>query len=87
MGEVDLIFLDKDLYVFVEVKARESDPEVSALESITSAKQRRVVRASMAYMKRKGLIGEGMRFDVITIEGGHVEWYPNAFDPPNHYTL
>lgn len=86
-GEVDLVCTDEDTYVFVEVKTRQEDPEVPALEAVTPAKQRRIVRAALAYMKHKGLQGVAVRFDIVTIEDGHIEWYPDAFPAPAIYTL
>lgn len=86
LGEVDLICKDKATYVFVEVKLRQRAQEISALDAITPAKQKRIVRAALAYMKRKGLVDEEMRFDVVTIEEGKIEWILAAFDVPPAYT-
>jgi putative endonuclease len=86
-GEVDLIAKDNDTWVFVEVKARRSRQEISALDTITPAKQRRITMAALMYMKKNFLMGQSMRFDVVTLEAGQVDWIPSAFEPSSRYTF
>jgi putative endonuclease len=85
-GEIDLICRDKDTWVFVEVKTRSSFNQPSAVDSVTPRKRRRILLAAMSYMKWKRLEGRPMRFDLILIEAGVVEWLPGAFDRPGCYT-
>ena len=40
----------------------------------------------MSYMKWKRLEGCNLRFDVVLIESGHIEWIPNAFQSTSYYT-
>ncbi len=85
-GEIDLICRDRDTWVFVEVKTRSGRHQPSALDAISPRKRRRLVLAAMSYMKWKGLEGRPMRFDVVTIEAGDIDWIQDAFDLPSWYT-
>jgi putative endonuclease len=85
-GEIDLICRDKDTWVFVEVKTRSSFFQPSAIDSITPRKRRRIIRAALSYMKWKRLEGSSMRFDLVLIEGGRLEWIPDAFESSTYYT-
>jgi putative endonuclease len=85
-GEIDLICKDKDTWVFVEVKARTRTSRPSAADAITKSKQKKIVGASLSYMKKHRLQNENMRFDVLLIEENAVEWMPGAFEPTVSYT-
>jgi putative endonuclease len=85
-GEIDLICRDKDTWVFVEVKTRSSFSQPSAIESITRRKRLRIIRAAMSYMKWKRLEGQALRFDLVLIEAGRIEWIPDAFESSSYYT-
>ena len=67
---------DQETLVFVEVRARRSDRLGSPLESVTRAKQRRLVLAAQDYLQRHGLEETSWRIDVVGIHlgaGGLVE--------------
>ena len=85
-GEIDLIGRDRETWVFVEVKTRTSVTQPSAIDSITPRKRRRIIRAAMSYMKWKRLEGCAMRFDLVLIEAGRIEWIPDAFESTSYYT-
>ena len=85
-GEIDLICRDRQTWVFVEVKTRSSHFQPSAVDSITFAKQKRLIRAALSYMKWKRLEGCAMRIDLVLIEAGGIEWITDAFEPPSRYT-
>ena len=85
-GEVDLICKDRDTWVFVEVKTRSKHYEISALDAVHSRKRDRLVRAALSYMKWKRLLGSNMRFDIVTIEEGYIEWFQDVLDLPLRYT-
>ena len=78
-GEIDLIASDRDAWVFIEVRTRAIRSDVPAIETLTPAKQRRLVRAAWIYVVRYGLLGQPLRFDFVTIEKGKIDWIPNAF--------
>jgi len=85
-GEIDLICRDGDSWVFVEVKTRTSRSAIAAIDSITPRKRQRIIRAAMTYMKWKRLEGYALRFDLVLIEGGQIEWIPDAFESSTYYT-
>jgi putative endonuclease len=63
-GELDLIARDGDTLVFVEVKTRrDGDPA----EAVTPAKQAKLTRAALAFLKRHRLLEQRCRFDVVAI--------------------
>jgi len=85
-GEIDLICRDGQTWVFVEVKTRSSFNQPSALDAVTPRKRQRLARAAMSYMKWKKLGGSSMRFDLVLIEAGQIQWIPDAIEQPSHYT-
>lgn len=83
-GEIDLIMRDRNALVFVEVRLRNRDDFGSAAESVTTAKQRRVVHAAQYYLAtRTGHRDEACRFDVLAAKhtDGIIvwEWVQDAF--------
>ncbi len=87
MGEIDLVALDKDCYVFVEVKTRRSNSAGRPDEAVTVDKQKRITRAALAYLKRKKLLECSARFDVVAIlwpagtKTPEITHYKHAFEP------
>jgi putative endonuclease len=79
-GEVDLILRDRDgTLVFVEVRARRSAEAGGAAASIGPMKQQRIVFAAQHFLA--GLaVPPPCRFDVVAIDGEHIEWLKAAFD-------
>jgi putative endonuclease len=69
-GEVDVVAEDRGTVVFVEVKERGGDSHGQAVEAVTAAKRRRVVRAARMYAARHGLSESPTRFDVVSIDWG-----------------
>lgn len=66
VGEVDLIALKGNMLVFVEVKAREKLS--TALQSVTSRMQNRIVRAANYFIaQNSGFNGHDMRFDLVAV--------------------
>jgi len=81
LGEIDLVALDGRSIVFVEVKTREVAGEFSPAEAVDRAKQERLTRLALAYLKRHGLLEAQARFDVVA-----VTWPPGARRPTiRHY--
>ena len=79
-GEVDLILREPDgTLVFVEVRARRSGSHGGAAASVHGAKQRRIVFAAQHYLLDWPQ-PPPCRFDVVAIDGEHVEWLRGAFD-------
>jgi putative endonuclease len=79
-GEIDLVMREGDgTLVFVEVRRRAGRGFGGAAASVGWVKQRRVVFAARHYLLR---LREAppCRFDVISMEGGAVDWIRAAFD-------
>lgn len=76
-GEIDLVCQDGRTIVFVEVRARSRSDFGSAGDSITPAKQRRLILAARHYLARHG--ERDCRFDCVLIDGGRLEWLADAF--------
>lgn len=71
-GEIDIVAIDRQELVFVEVRARRGDRLGSAAESVTAAKQRRLVALAESYLhqleqERRPWDGP-YRIDVIAIQ-------------------
>jgi putative endonuclease len=77
-GEIDVIARDRDVVVFVEVKARDSQAFGSALAAV-DARKRRTLRAIAADWLQVAAPGARARFDVVTVEGGQVRLHRGAF--------
>ena len=79
LGELDLIMTDNQTLVIVEVRYRKTDKYGSAVESVTRAKQSRIIAATHIYLSSQKA-DRPIRFDVIAISGnGNLEWIQNAF--------
>ena len=79
-GEIDLIMQDSaGTLIFVEVRARRSTAQGGAAASITGTKRARIVRTAQHSLTRLAVV-PACRFDVVSIDGDHIEWLPAAFD-------
>ena len=75
-GEIDLIMQDGDTSVFVEVRKRSSG-NAFANESITLAKQRKLVKTAQYYLMKLGK-DVNCRFDAVIIDANdNIEWLKN----------
>ncbi len=75
-GEIDLIMRDKDSYVFVEVKQRNTG-FTNAIESITIQKQRKLVKTAQYFLLKLGQ-DVSCRFDAVVInQFKQLEWLKN----------
>jgi putative endonuclease len=85
LGEIDLIMLDNSVLVFVEVRYRQSDRYGSGADSVTLAKQRRIVRAAKQFLRLNPRHdSRPARFDVVSVGRGtggiELNWIRSAFD-------
>lgn len=84
-GEIDLIMLDGDTYVFIEVKYRKSKKFGGAIAAVSASKQKKVKHCVTFYLHQNGLneYNTPCRVDVIALEGDitqpDVTWLKNAF--------
>lgn len=79
LGEIDLIARDGEDLVFIEVRSRADGSRGAPAETIGRAKIRRIVQTARLYASLKSLDCP-MRFDVVAIEAGRLEYIPAAFD-------
>lgn len=66
-GELDLVARDGECLVMVEVRTRRGEEMGSPEESLTAAKQARLVALGEAYVQEQDWIGD-WRIDVIAVE-------------------
>jgi putative endonuclease len=90
-GEIDLIMREPDgTIVFVEVRSRAAPaggPGAAhrvgafggAAASVGGVKQRRIVYAAQHWLMRQAALPP-CRFDVVALDGGHLQWLKAAFD-------
>ena len=78
-GEIDLVMQDGAQLVFVEVRYRKRTDYGTALESVTPAKQRRLIITAQHYLQRLGST-PACRFDVVGMgQDRKIHWIKNAF--------
>ncbi len=87
LGEIDLVFQDGPTWVFVEVKNRTKAGAFTALDSISKTKIHHIIRSVITYASFQCILNEPMRIDILTIEAGHITWYPNAIEVPSRYLV
>ena len=85
-GEIDVVATLGDVFVFVEVKAREGDEFGGGAAAVTPWKQRRIAHMALDYIAKHKLHDKPCRFDVVTVDvkgdDCHIVVYENAFDAP-----
>lgn len=83
-GEIDIIARDADTVVFVEVKSRKTSTYGHPKYAITYAKQEKISKTALYYLKSNGQSSSKARFDVVTISVANqktsVEIIKNAFE-------
>lgn len=80
IGEIDIIAKDGDVWVFVEVKTRQSLKFGHPREAVNFYKQQKIRNVAVGYLKFNKLYEKvNIRFDVIDIVGDRVTHIKNAF--------
>lgn len=79
-GEIDLITQDGDTLVFIEVKYRKNLDYGYPREAVNRARQRRIAKTALWYLKEKQLDDVNIRFDVIEIY-----YLPDGEQVINHF--
>lgn len=84
VGEIDIIAKDRETIVFVEVKARRTNHFGGPKSALTPAKQARISKAALWYLKETDQFHARARFDVVAIrhDSGRpdIEIVKNAFE-------
>jgi len=87
-GEIDIIARDDRTIVFVEVKSALKGTFGDPIEWIPTWKQQRIIKASVAYLKAKGMMDTPMRYDVITIDRNKKVFHVrDAFRPAGSFFM
>jgi putative endonuclease len=81
IGELDVVALAGDLLVVAEVRTRASESFGGAAASIGRGKQLRIAATTALFLQhRPDLRRCRVRFDVIVVRNGAIEWLKHAFD-------
>ena len=86
LGELDLVAVDGRTVVFVEVKTRKSTIAGHPADAVDEAKQRRVTRLALSFLRRHELLENKSRFDIISVlwpdaaKKPKIEHFINAFE-------
>lgn len=79
-GEIDLIGYHGGYLVFVEVKYRSTSKRGFALEAVDYRKQRKICKVADYYRYLHKINDfENIRYDVVAIQNGEIDWIQNAF--------
>lgn len=84
-GELDLVMRDGSTIVFVEVRYRQSGNYGSSADSVTGAKQQRMIATAQHYLQHTAASETlSCRFDVVAIsrnpKNPEIDWIKDAFD-------
>lgn len=91
--ELDMVAEHAGVLIFVEVKTRKNENYGRPFSAVNKAKRKHLSRAAVAYLKRKKIEPEFIRFDVVEVIGQpgrappeirHIE---NAFPLDSAYRL
>jgi len=68
LGEIDIVARDKDTIVFVEVRTKRTLEFGTPEESVTHAKQAKLIKLGKYYMQQKKMQDKFWRIDVVAVE-------------------
>lgn len=91
--ELDIIAEHNGVLVFIEVKTRKNENYGRPFSAVNKEKRKRVSRAAVAYLKKKNIKPDYIRFDVIEVIGEPAGQSPeirqieNAFQLDSSYKL
>ncbi len=85
-GEIDLVFRDGEILVFVEVKTRSSESWTSPASAVNAEKQRKIIATARDYLRLLENREIPVRYDIVEVllDAGRVteiRHQPNAFAP------
>jgi putative endonuclease len=82
-GEIDLVMRDQGIWVFTEVRARENFTHGHPFETVTKAKQQRIIRVARQFLLEHADIDTSeCRFDIVAVnlKDDSIEWLQDAFE-------
>jgi putative endonuclease len=77
--EIDVICRHENCLVFVEVKHSLTEAYGHPATWVDERKQEKLHQAARMYIDKHQISGLDIRFDVITVDKGKVEYFQNAF--------
>jgi putative endonuclease len=81
VGELDVVARDGDLLVIAEVRTRADERFGGAAASVSHSKQRRIIATSSIFLDQHPELRQcRVRFDVLVVKNGRIEWLRHAFD-------
>jgi len=81
VGEIDVVARAGELLVVAEVRTRASEQFGGAAASISRGKQRRVAATAALFLQQRPELRRcRVRFDVLILRDGNIEWLKAAFD-------
>ena len=84
-GEIDIVAKENNTISFIEVRTRSSLEFGSPFDSVTTSKQRQIIRTALHYIKVNDLFDYEVRFDVVSVlknpgaNTARIELIKNAF--------
>ncbi len=85
--ELDIVAGDGKIIVFVEVKTRRTERFGLPATAVDAAKQRRISRAAVRYLKKLRNRSVFFRFDIVEVIGEQGKGSPEVRHIPNAFTL
>ena len=91
--ELDIVAVRDKTIVFVEVKTRSSAEIAHPAEAVDAAKQRRLTKLAVTFLKRHRLLDYPARFDIIAVtwppskRRPQIEHIQNAFEATGQWEL
>ena len=80
-GELDVVARAGELLIIAEVRTRASEQFGGAAASVGRPKQRRIAATAALFLQRhRELRHCRVRFDVIVVRDGSIDWLKHAFD-------
>ena len=79
LGEIDLVARERGVLCFIEVRSRGDGEHGHPAETVSWAKQRKVIRAAYAYLDQRRPRFDEARFDVVAIVGDTIELIRDAW--------
>lgn len=85
-GEIDLVFRDGKVLVFVEVKTRSGEDWTRPADAVDLSKQQKLNRAANAYLRSVNYPEVHYRFDIVEVllvagKVSDIRHLPDAFPP------
>lgn len=93
LGELDLVTRHGETLVIVEVRSTSHEDGASAEHSVDTAKQARLSRLALAFMKHYKVQGVSARFDVVILswpsqaQAPTIKHFENAFPSISHSSM